>query len=55
MTQCSRKRDFRGGSISEFFNTIDVKRTYADCGLGEIENVSHAFQPDGPLCASNSP
>jgi len=23
--------------------------------MGEIENVSHAFQPDGRLRASNSP
>jgi hypothetical protein len=25
MTQRARKRDFRDGSISEFFNSIDVK------------------------------
>src|SRR5271166_1684921 len=28
MTQCSRKRDFRGGSISEFFNTIRRQRQF---------------------------
>ena len=27
MTKLARKRDFRGGSIFEFFNDIDVKRT----------------------------
>src|SRR5271165_6681988 len=28
MTRRERKRDFRGCSISEFFNTIDVDRTF---------------------------
>jgi hypothetical protein len=27
MTRRARKRDFRGGSISEFFNTIGAQRT----------------------------
>src|SRR5580704_18789546 len=28
MTRRARKRDFRGGSISEFFNTIGGERAY---------------------------
>jgi hypothetical protein len=27
MTKLARKRDFRGGSISEFFHDVDVKRS----------------------------
>jgi hypothetical protein len=33
MTRRARKRDFRGGSISEFFNTIDVNRSLEIAGV----------------------
>jgi hypothetical protein len=32
MTRRARKRDFRGGAISEFFNSIDVKRSSRNRG-----------------------
>jgi len=44
-------RQFRGGALV----TMDGDDGDVAAAAGEIENVSHAFQPEGLAAASNSP
>ena len=54
MTKLARKRDFRGGSISEFFHDIDVNRTSSLADVEEQHPPTVAAQPQDSALRAHS-